>query len=405
MNNNPKGSTTIIKIVSAIIFVIFVFSYVYYFQGGLLCMIQYAWSGGMTHYNVTVGAAIITVTAVAIAAVTAFFTRKLPERIFTLNYAPSLLLVGLMTAVERDGYNVCTSTLWLIATPLLIIAVFILMNTASQLSPFLVPLRSKGFLSQIWWSNLLMMVAMFALVFIMGNSNRTLHTRLDVERYCYEGDWDKALNVGMPQYDNDSSLTMLRALALANKGELPNALFSYEITGGSQSLFPNKDLSSSFIISDGYSLWQTIGKVPRNYSEPVIKFLKRQIAIDEADTLSVDSGNRIHRIRPVAKDYLLCGYLMDRNLKAFAQTLKKYYDINDSLPKHYKEAVLLYNNVCANAPLDSLKNNALATDFDDFLKLMRSTHDPIKRNSALRDAFFGTYWYYYYKPQNYQTTN
>ena len=46
---------------------------------------------------------------------------------------------------------------------------------------------------------------------------------------------------------------------------------------------------------------------------------------------------------------------------------------------------------------DTLAMQAMQADYADFLTVMRSQKSAVLRESAIRDAYFGTYWYYYYK--------
>lgn len=383
MINRSKDSTTTVKVVCAILFVTFVFTYVYNFQYGLLEMIQYAWADGKTHYDRTIGAVIITAVMVLLSMVMAILT-SLPQRINALIYFPAFLTLGLLTAVEQDGMVVTTSRAWLIAAPLMLVAYVVAVNVAKQYKPFLAPLRSTTFLSQPWWTNLFVMVAMMLLTFNMGNTDRTLHTRLAVENACQQRLWDKALAKGFPQYDNDSSLTMLRAMALANKGELGKRLFRYDITGDAGSLMPRKDHSVAFLQGNGYRLWQTIGFVPRDLAEPVTETLKREL--------------RRHTARPAARDYLLCAYLLNKDLDGFMRVLPHFYAVNETLPQHYKEAYVMYckkKNITGE--LRDYQDAAMDADYDDFMTVMRSQRSPKLRAAALRDAYFGTYWYYFYR--------
>ena len=48
---------------------------------------------------------------------------------------------------------------------------------------------------------------------------------------------------------------------------------------------------------------------------------------------------------PAVADYQLCGYLIDRQLDKFASEIERYYTINDSLPRHYREALTLYTHL------------------------------------------------------------
>ena len=53
-------------------------------------------------------------------------------------------------------------------------------------------------------------------------------------------------------------------------------------------------------------------------------------------------------------DYLLCGYLIDKKLDSFAQTVGDYYTLDAHLPKHYREALTLYMHSRSN-PLVNFK--------------------------------------------------
>lgn len=380
MIHRRKDSTTTVKVVCAILFVIFIVTYVFSFQGDLLAMTQNVWAEGQTRYHRGVGVSVITIILSLLAFVVSLFTR-LPQRAFSLIFFPSFLLLGLLTAVHVGGNSVRTSMPWLVASPLLLVVYAFVARQLRTYQAFLTPLRSTAFLSHPWWTNILILVCMMALTYSMGNTDRTLHTRLEVERFCRSRQWDKALEVGFPQYDNDSSLTMLRALALANTGQLGDKLFNYDITGSSRSLSPQCDYSAIFMLGDDKLLWQTIGIVPRDKAEPLSAFLQREL--------------RRGTVKPVAHDYLLCSYLLDRDLRSFVRELPRYYSINDSLPTHYAEAYVLY---CERYKVrDTLAMQAMQADYADFLTVMRSQKSAVLRESAIRDVYFGTYWYYYYK--------
>lgn len=352
-------------------------------------MIQYSWSDGKTHYDRVIGTTIITGIASVISALVAIFTR-LPQRLYALIFFPAFLSLGILTAVHVEAGNVVPSLAWLIATPLLIILYIGLLRFAHFYKPFLVPLRATNFLSQPWHTNITILIVLMSLTLLMGNGDRTLHTRLNTEHNIKQRQWDAALAEGFPQYDNDSSLTMLRAIALANKGLLGEQLFRYDITGDSRSLFPQHDHSADFLLCSGYRLWQTIGFVPRDITEHPTVILRRELRRGTA--------------RPAARDYLLCAYLLDRNLSDFAATLPRYYAINDSLPQHYREALLIYDKQRGNLheEADSVKGAyaALCADYADCLAVMRKQRDATLRHTALRDNYFGTYWYYYYSRTN-----
>ena len=97
----------------------------------------------------------------------------------------------------------------------------------------------------------------------------------------------------------------------------------------------------------------------------------------------------------VTADYLLCGYLLDKNLDSFVREITRHYAVNDSvsLPKHYEEALLLYTHLHS-TPYIIYKNDVVNADFQDFQKLENTIFNA-QHKTALRDTYGNTYWYYY----------
>ena len=97
---------------------------------------------------------------------------------------------------------------------------------------------------------------------------------------------------------------------------------------------------------------------------------------------------------PVAADYYLCSLLLDRKLDQFAAVIDTYYPLNDSLPKHYREALVLYKRLRTN-PVCIYEDESLEEDYSDFLSISREKALPEVRKNRLRKAYGKTYWYYY----------
>lgn len=373
----------VMKAMCAILFVIFSFIYVYCFQADIIAMAQYMWSDGKSHYDPLIGGTIISVVLCTISILVGLFVR-IPVRFFALKFFPAMLMLGLLTASHPIGNIVETSTSTFVMGVILLLMWVLMVYAAKRYQLFLQPLRSRAFLSQPWWTNMTIMLVMIAIVYSFGNTDKTLHTRLAVERYCTENQWDKALEQGLPQHDNDSSLTMLRAIALAREGKLASRLFTYDITGSSRSLVPQRDQSTCLLISKDSIIWNTLGFVPYDKNEPVADMVQHALRDTTLTTL-----------KPVARDYLLCAYLLDKDLKSFAEELPKHYNVSDSLPRHYAEALVLYNTI-SNTP-DIVTDPTLLTDFEDFQNILRSLTPTVIRHSQLRKNYFGTYWYFYYR--------
>ena len=69
----------------------------------------------------------------------------------------------------------------------------------------------------------------------------------------------------------------------------------------------------------------------------------------------------------------------------------------DELPKHYREALVLYTHLFSQRQL-MYTNSATETDYREFQKLMRSKRkNKAEHDNALKTAYFGTYWWYYFK--------
>ena len=179
-------------------------------------------------------------------------------------------------------------------------------------------------------------------------------------------------------------------------------LFSYNIKGGKYSLFPQRDKSCAFLLGDGYNLWLTLGFVPYDQSEDPVKILKRQIkrekervALYNDTTLTSEDREKYKKPKCNKRcvDYLLCTYLLDKNLTEFIKLLPQYYVLDEQMPKHYREACVLYANLMGKPVY---KDASVEADYNDYLSLVRTNKDKSRRLSEIRDNYFGTYWYYYY---------
>lgn len=94
------------------------------------------------------------------------------------------------------------------------------------------------------------------------------------------------------------------------------------------------------------------------------------------------------------RDYVLSGYLIDRDLDGFANALPRYYEINDSLPQHYREALTLYTHLRAN-PVLVYHNDVMDTDYEDLQELEKTFASDEERKNAVRPQYSSTYWWYF----------
>ena len=94
-------------------------------------------------------------------------------------------------------------------------------------------------------------------------------------------------------------------------------------------------------------------------------------------------------------DYKLCGLLLDCRIDLFQKELKKHYKIDNYLPKHYKEALMILDNV---THVDSVNYSdpAMTSSYQDFLKTIRQNTEDKEVYYELTRRFGDTYWCYYY---------
>ena len=426
-SSRNKNSTAAITVACAIVFIAYVFCYLYFMQADVLALSQFAWSGGQTHYDAMIGAVLLTIVLFLIRIGVASVTR-FPKRLHSLVYFPSLVLLGILTGgtMQSDGIVTVGGKIWVAVVLLLLFAV-----AARQLGkyrPYESPLSSTSLFSQASWMNMGLLVLMFFLCQALGNTDRLTHNRLKMERYVSKGQYDKALLIANKSQETDSLMTMLRAFSLSKQGLLGEKLFSYALCGGSRALLPAFTKTEKLAFSSDAQLWKHLGAAPREAVKDTKVFL-RQL-------------QKQKKAKPSADDYLLTAYLLDRNLTDFALVVKQCYDMRtdeekqlaadniekrrkmlakkigedaarDSvrevlltpsggirkkmtdLPKHYREALVLYTHLHTHRVL-TYHDSVIDADYEDFLRVCRAGYtSPEAKRAAMSDTYFGTYWYYY----------
>lgn len=428
MSNKTKDSTAAIRVACAIVFLIFVFCYVYFFQTDLLAYAQHVWSGGQTHWNAEIGATLFTVVLFIIyIGVDSLF--RLPKRCSALSFFPSLMMLGAITSVNpRSDVAGMSVGVWTWVCCGLLVLYFFVARILSSYRPYETPLANNSLFSSVSWMNLGILSLLMLFTLFIGNSNRALHLQLKMERYIDQRQYSKVTSMKISKHDLTPSMIMLYAFALSKNGELAESFFEWPITGSSQLLLPNKDRGIQFSFCNYDNLWKHLGAVPRSEISDVKEFFKT-LQRQKLAKVSID-------------DYLLISYLMDRNLDGFVKEIVHYYDFrteeerlaaaqdiekrrkklakvigekeaSDSirdvqvtpsgfivkplkyLPKHFREALVLYTHTRINR-IVTYHDNVLDADYMDFLKVDRAKYSSAREHdNALSDAYSGTYWYYY----------
>ena len=118
--NRPvkNDSTVTVKAASAVVFAVFTFLWLYFFQADVLFYGQHVLSGGVTTYNRTVGAVLITL-LLWLLQLGVYCLTRLSKKAYALTFFPSMLLLAMMTSI-RVGEEDLLSSYWCWLVPLLL---------------------------------------------------------------------------------------------------------------------------------------------------------------------------------------------------------------------------------------------------------------------------------------------
>lgn len=355
--SHTPHSSLLTRITCSVFFLLFSFFFLYHYQADVMAMAQHVLSGGKTSYNRFVGASLITIALYLLHYVVAHIT-KLATMGYALTFFPSLLLLSFITDISPDIDHGCSLGSWLWLFPLMtllwVIAVWLLKAVELYVSADM----AIGIYSKSGWVNMLTMCLMLVFAGAASNTDEVFHYRMQVEQCLVKRNYKEALEVGDNSLASDSSLTMLRIYALAASGLLPERLFEYPIVGGADAMRP-----------DGNSVKMML----------------------YADT-------KLRLVRNCHHDYILCAFLLRRDIDGFAKNITKWYKADRSLPKHYREALTLYNHLRSN-PVVAYHDNISEADYRDYQDMERKYQNKQERQNMLRDMFGKTYWYYFDYPQ------
>ncbi len=376
MKLKTTNSTFIIKVICAILFILFSFGFLYCYQADLIAMAQHVLSEGKTHYDKMVGAVLITgvlwLLQLGLQSMAA-----IPKRFYAVTFFPSLLILAVLTDISPDIDQGFSFGAWVWCFPLLLALYGIVYWLLIALHKAESKNLKRAFPGEMW-PNFSLFFIMFLLVGIVSNHDDVFHYRMRVEQDLRQGDFRAAAMVGKQSAKTDSSLTMLRIYALSAQGELGEQLFEYPLVGRSDAMLPNGRSVKMMYASEGkfychLGVW--IKQRLPIYS--YLRFLKGR-----------------HLDGKAAHDYELCAYLLDKKLSKFAQALRKYYKIDGRLPKHYREALILLSHKTSDSDIQ-YHDDVMEADFADYKAMADKAASEQVRHATLADAYGRTYWFYY----------
>ena len=383
-NHPTKNSSTIgIRLMCAIVFIVFSFTWLYCFQDDVLAAAQHVLSKGRTSYERLFGAVMITLCLQALQLII-FAILRLRKRSHALTYLPSMLTLALITDISQNIDVEHSLGNWWWAFPLVIVIWLGIALFARALQDIEPDHEPCGLLSRAMWMNMLQMLVMIIIVAFAGNTNAVFHYRMSAEARLLKGDNEGALRAGWESLESDADLQMVRMYALSRSGQLGERLFHYPIVAGSTAMLPTNGESRTTLYPVD-SLYRYFGARPATKMLPV-RYLN---ALARRDST-------VSRQRA---DYELCGLLIDKRIDDFVSLLRQYYSENDSLdmnhlPRHYREALTLYTHLRSN-PVVVYHHPVMDEDWDNLQELESQYPDATERKGKVEEQYRGTYWYYY----------
>ena len=377
--NREDGSATVVRTVCAIVFLLFVAIYVFFYQEDTLALTQHILSGGATIYSRVIGGIIITIVLALLHFTTAKVMRTKPLCIYALSCFPSLYILAMLTDFDTSQ-PLSPWRWWAILMPLAAAVWWGVVYFLGELLRYRCSdiRHEEGYLARTLGCNIFILAAMMIGVGLLSNSNDITHYRLRMERLLMHGEYAKALEVGKASDKTDASLTMLRVFALAHEGRLGDELFKYPVRGTSASIVPELSDGKMLMLSPD-SVYRMLGAIPRHGQSTKHYF-----------NAIVKSG----QATKAAIEYQLCGMLIDKDLDGFVNLLMKTHKIDDTLPLHYREALILYTHR-RSSPKVVYRNTVMDTDSDDMQRLEAETKSPGERRIQIYKQFSGTYWEYF----------
>lgn len=377
------------NVICGLLFAVFCFCYLAFLECDYLSFVQHFYSNGR---NVSHGVTLPIIATSLLTLLGVILQRlfHLPIRLRAFTWLPSYFLLALCTSIDIGRFTAPEDTSNFPAYAAFVITFLFGFYIALRISE---RRNENNSTFVLIWPNFLISLIGISFVACTSNTSEKLNTELRVERAIGEERWQDVLDEvsGLPYQSR--ILTSYCAYALAKQGRLGENFFAYAHPDGSKAFLP--------IPSDSLRPWNPV----RLYRELLGAFpytdmnATAYLEYISRDTLATEN----------VPDFLLTGYLLDRNLDDFAKklllyyppkdTLNQVYTSTDTIPTHFREALCLYS-ITSSSPLTSLQEDSiLNADYELFDSLYTHQHLNQENPQKFREQYSGTYWYYYYMRQ------
>ena len=360
-----------------LLFSIFSFVFLYVFQRDVLEALHYSLAHGKTVFAPLGSAIVITLVLILLRwGVNSLLGLK--GNIRSLSYFPSFLVLCALTGIGREVYMADYYSYWTWLMPALLIVFagvgFWLRRIYRN------KLNEEGSVSALVFWNVFILLAMCFMTVSVSNTDRTFHHELQVERALRSKNYQEALKVGERSMEASRTLTVLRSMALVRTNQLGDRLFEYPQYYGSDGLFFANDSTVQLRYTND-SIYYLLGVRPY-VGESRMEFLH--------NICQKETG------RFTALHYYLAALLLDKKLNDFAKQIPEFYEKEDTLPRYYREAMLLYQQEASDTTLWKVQDSTMIHHYLAFQKLHQGGQSSMPEKNRIRKEFGNTYWWYFY---------
>lgn len=360
-----------------LLFSIFSFVFLYVFQQDVLEALHYSLAHGKTVFAPLGSAVVITIVLVLLRwGVNSLLGLK--GKVRSLSYFPSFLVLCALTGIGRDVYMAGYHTCWNWLLPVLLLVFACAGYWLRRI--FRNKLNEEGSVTSLILWNVFFILMMCLMTVTFSNTDRTFHHELQAERALRHKDYHKVLEVGKRSLEASRTLTALRAIAMVRSNQLGDKLFEYPQYYHSDGLFFSND-STTLLRYTNDSIYYILGARPYT-GEPRKEFLY----------------NICHKGtgRFTALHYYLASLLLDKQVEEFAKEISLAYEKGDTLPRYYREAMLLYQQETSDTTLWNVRDQEMLEKYHEFQKHHEEGQLKISDKNRLRKNFGNTYWWYFY---------
>lgn len=331
----------------AVLFGVFAFSWIHFFQGELLCAMLRSVTGGK--WNALFEHRIlITLPLTLLVLLTAIPSHRLigfKGGMYACNYLLPAILLGALTGYSSTAVFGQTLSQWIT-----VLAISIALWTVCKIVAS-VPKSQYCKKQREACGNLFILSILFCITATLGNTDENLHRKLRIEHYLHLGQYEKALSIGVYEHETNSAISLARLDAMLRMDAQ----------------------------KPGSGVGEYLFTFPLDNAKELLEALSVMSGRTEYDSNSVEIAQA----------------LISRNLSKAESLIAPYID-KGVMPKYYMQLMVLTGNqqAAAKHSVQYSEQKAILDSFKTQLEQLSSENLRFQSNSTYIDYHTTYYWFY-----------